>query len=271
MKMIVMRKETGITLIALMITVVVLIILAGVSINLTIGTDGLITRAKQAAENMEVAATEEKEMVNELYATLNKYVDKIAPENAKIELVSISNNTIILNVISKDNESGVELNRCKYLLNTSPEAIEDENLYTENINEESQDIELTLSSEGTYYLHVLTMDKSGNKTETISNPIELIANYHEHVSSCYTTKTTRCTGTNRRYSSSSACPNNCNNWNKTHYHGEVRCDRCGNSWPVAFWDAQNGGVDGSCTRVLSTEQVLNCTKTDTIESYTITY
>ena len=44
-----MRKgNKGITLIALVITIIVLLILAGITINLTIGDQGIITRAQQA-------------------------------------------------------------------------------------------------------------------------------------------------------------------------------------------------------------------------------
>ena len=54
------KKETGITLIALVVTIIILIILAGVSINLVIGDNGIITMAKRARENMEIATQEEQ-------------------------------------------------------------------------------------------------------------------------------------------------------------------------------------------------------------------
>ena len=45
-----MKKENkGITLIALVITIIVLLILAAITINLTVGDQGIITRAQQAA------------------------------------------------------------------------------------------------------------------------------------------------------------------------------------------------------------------------------
>ena len=50
------KKKQGITLIALVITIIVLIILAGVSINLVLGENGIITMAKRAKEDMEKAA-----------------------------------------------------------------------------------------------------------------------------------------------------------------------------------------------------------------------
>ena len=42
------KKEQGITLIALVVTIVVLLILAGVSIAMLIGENGIITRASEA-------------------------------------------------------------------------------------------------------------------------------------------------------------------------------------------------------------------------------
>ena len=48
-------SEKGITLIALVVTIVVLLILAGVSINLITGENGIVSKAKQAAEKTEEA------------------------------------------------------------------------------------------------------------------------------------------------------------------------------------------------------------------------
>ena len=39
------KRERGITLIALVVTIVVLLILAGVSLNLVLGNNGIITKA----------------------------------------------------------------------------------------------------------------------------------------------------------------------------------------------------------------------------------
>ena len=50
----------GITLIALVITIVVLMILAGVSINTVLGDDGIIKKAKEAAEATKRASAEEE-------------------------------------------------------------------------------------------------------------------------------------------------------------------------------------------------------------------
>lgn len=42
------KRQNGITLIALVITIIVLIILAGVAISLTLGENGIFVRAKSA-------------------------------------------------------------------------------------------------------------------------------------------------------------------------------------------------------------------------------
>ena len=60
------RNTKGITLIALVVTVIVLIILAGVSISLVLGENGIVNKAKKAKENTELAKVEEETRLNEL-------------------------------------------------------------------------------------------------------------------------------------------------------------------------------------------------------------
>ena len=60
------KYNKGITLVALVITVIVLLILAGVGISALTGEDGLIEKAKQAAEEYEQASQEEADTVNGL-------------------------------------------------------------------------------------------------------------------------------------------------------------------------------------------------------------
>ena len=65
-----MKNNKGITLVALVVTIIVLIILAGISINLILGDNGIITIAKRAKENIELAKIEEETELNELYTQL---------------------------------------------------------------------------------------------------------------------------------------------------------------------------------------------------------
>ena len=54
-----LRGKKGITLIALVVTIVVLLILAGVSISMLTGENGIITQAKKSKDATEQARVEE--------------------------------------------------------------------------------------------------------------------------------------------------------------------------------------------------------------------
>ena len=56
----IVKKQSGITLIALVVTIIVLIILAGVSINMLVGENGIINMAQRAKEDTQQAANEEQ-------------------------------------------------------------------------------------------------------------------------------------------------------------------------------------------------------------------
>ena len=71
----------GITLITLVITIILLIILAGITINIGLGENGLFTRAKQAKNKYLTAEREEQKMLNELYKELG--IEEELPENTK--------------------------------------------------------------------------------------------------------------------------------------------------------------------------------------------
>ena len=59
------KQEKGVTLVALVITIVVLLILAGVSITGILGQNGILTRATTAKSDTENAAKAENDMYNE--------------------------------------------------------------------------------------------------------------------------------------------------------------------------------------------------------------
>lgn len=67
-----MKEEKAITLVTLAVTIVILIILAGVSIATLIGDNGIITKAKEARENILYAGKEEQEQLNQLYWELEQ-------------------------------------------------------------------------------------------------------------------------------------------------------------------------------------------------------
>lgn len=58
------KKEKGITLVALVVTIVVLLILAGVSISLILDNQGVINQAKNAKREYQNAANYERQVLD---------------------------------------------------------------------------------------------------------------------------------------------------------------------------------------------------------------
>ena len=53
------REEKGITLVALVVTIIILLILAGVAINLTVGDNGIFTRVIEATDRYKAEMQED--------------------------------------------------------------------------------------------------------------------------------------------------------------------------------------------------------------------
>ncbi len=66
------KNETGITLIALIVTIIVLLILATVSINMVVGENGLIKKAEQARDAYEESSKKEVEGLNTMLEEMMK-------------------------------------------------------------------------------------------------------------------------------------------------------------------------------------------------------
>ena len=69
------KQAKGITLIALVITIIVLLILAGVSIAMLTGQNGILTQAQNAKNRTEEAQGEEENRLNEYNNIINNYVN----------------------------------------------------------------------------------------------------------------------------------------------------------------------------------------------------
>ena len=73
------RKNRGITLIALVITIIVLLILAGVSIAMLTGNNGILTQAKLAKENTQTAKEDEENKLAKNNEYINEQTGKVIP------------------------------------------------------------------------------------------------------------------------------------------------------------------------------------------------
>ena len=72
------RKEKGITLVALVVTIIVLIILAGVTLNIVLDQNGIINKTQQATEDYDTAQREEQELLGVVEDYI-EYAGKTAP------------------------------------------------------------------------------------------------------------------------------------------------------------------------------------------------
>ena len=97
------EEKKGITLIALVITIIILIILAGISISMIIGEGGLIQKAEQAKTDTINAQAESDEKLNVLEKEINKVihgedmpVQKTTIEELKNKGVFVEDNTEVV-------------------------------------------------------------------------------------------------------------------------------------------------------------------------------
>ena len=85
-----LKNGNGITLIALVITIIVLLILAGVSISAVMGENGIATKAQESAEATKEASTNEE--ANLIFAEYNlEIIDNpdLKPEDMSDELTLV--------------------------------------------------------------------------------------------------------------------------------------------------------------------------------------
>ena len=75
------KSKSGITLVALVVTIVVLLLLAGVSLSLVIGNDGIMKRAKEAKEKYGQASKNEQKDLD----TVEDYMNKMTGEGSGTE------------------------------------------------------------------------------------------------------------------------------------------------------------------------------------------
>lgn len=70
-----LKASDGITLIALVITIIILIILAAISINLVLGENGILQRTRDGRNNYQVAANEEAVILGSGESTIDSWIN----------------------------------------------------------------------------------------------------------------------------------------------------------------------------------------------------
>ena len=107
-----MTKNTGITLIALVVTIVILLILATVTINITFSEDGLITKAQEAQEAQAIAVLKDRiGIIETAWATDKILNDDITLDDFFQDLVDngIINSTEEPDVVGPDDNGNYQI------------------------------------------------------------------------------------------------------------------------------------------------------------------
>ena len=147
-------KENGITLIALVITIIVLLILSGVSIAMLTGENGILTQAHNAKEETTVA--EEEEKINMAVAgssiSDNGFVEMINEKIFKQELQNQFGNEEINVEPIKDGSFVVTIEdtKRKYYVNNDKTVINDENIIEINNLDELETFRNNVNKGNTY-------------------------------------------------------------------------------------------------------------------------
>jgi len=76
-----LKGQKGITLVALVITIIVLLILAGVTISLTLGNEGIFTTAQKAAKNYTNAQAKETYELDVFDSTVDQVIENTTTNN----------------------------------------------------------------------------------------------------------------------------------------------------------------------------------------------
>lgn len=289
-----MKNNQGITLIALVITIIILLILTSITIKYTIGYDGIIARAQQAKEIYEQSAKNETEAINNIWIEANKKIEEpLLPKDEELPIANITINaettqitlpiTLSATVRQEDSGSGINIEFCKYIINTESKEIglEEENYTGGVFTSEEETLTLELSSVADWYLHVLTIDRADNRTETIKK-ITVKENHHSHIGNsssnggCYTKavyhKHTDACRVNV-YCNDGPYEGETNGQYRTFFYG--KCSHCGNkvsrNWSAGYSRCGSCTICGKTTSSIQSYS-LTCGKTtDTVEGYTVIY
>ena len=95
------KEEKGITLVALVVTIIVLIILAGVSIAMLVGENGIVTQTQIVAQDTEIKGDEEKIRLAMVAAQIANNGDIALKGDIEIALLENGTKSIVV-----DNEDG---------------------------------------------------------------------------------------------------------------------------------------------------------------------
>ena len=168
-----MKRERGITLIALVITIIVLLILAGVSIAMLTGQNGILTQAQKAKNETEKAAENEAAILNEYNQYLNNLTGGGTSSGGSIGSTdgSWSDEKGVNTPVIKDNMELVKWDGSQFVP-------DDTNSSYDYSNQEWANAIVTIEGVESYFVWIpryeykITYYTDGNKATTSETPTE---------------------------------------------------------------------------------------------------
>ncbi|MFR2533614.1 MAG: hypothetical protein ACLTEH_00140 [Clostridia bacterium] len=167
--------QRGITMVSLVITIIILIILAGITMNTLIGDNGIILKTKQAKENMALAQEEEAKNLNQLYDQLSDVNGNINTGDSEAVEKLLAFKKVIAQAITKEGVSTKETDSAEVMVSNIEKILAQR---TKDATATAEDITQgkTAWVNGNKIAGIVT-----NKTYNIPS-IELIAGYDNNVS-----------------------------------------------------------------------------------------
>lgn len=158
------KNEKGITLIALVITIVVTMILAGVAVKSGFGNKGLVKEARDTQANIEQAQQEGLQQIEDLKKdekTIEDGVvsgeDNTAPVINEMIITKITKDSVTVNINVTEEESGIDT--IIYTATNGTDTV------TSEVTTEREYKFKDLKSNTTYQIKVVVTDVAGNMTE----------------------------------------------------------------------------------------------------------
>ena len=147
------KKQRGITLIALVVTIVILLIVSGISLNIVLGNNGIITKAQEAKiENNHSTVLETLQMESSNYDM--KYLD----EEDSISLISYLKQK---QIIDSNLEVNVEKLLGKKLSTGNGSGVDDVYVIEENVEDNSYELVYKKSKKTDKNLGLIGYEKDG--------------------------------------------------------------------------------------------------------------
>ncbi len=137
-------------------------------------------QANSESLNSEIKFTCTLEVIPKERETLGDEIPVGPPEINVLVMGDEIQQELPINLTAIVNSNNKQVDNAKWILNNDSSLLGlDEDLYEGGLSDEN-DIDLEITTPGTYYLHVFTKEKR-TPQETVIGPITVQANYHKHV------------------------------------------------------------------------------------------